>query len=63
MFDDLSHEIWSTAQLMPDEGIENAVQRIVLILESNFNTCFYCGTTTIQGEKGQECPMCGGRPA
>jgi len=63
MFKDLAHEIWSAAQLMPNEGIENGVWRIASILEANFNKCFYCGTPTIRGEKGQECPICGGRPA
>jgi hypothetical protein len=25
--------------------------------------CMWCGTPTQRGEKGQECPKCGGRPA
>lgn len=28
----LAHEIWAAAQLMPSEGIEDGVERIMLIL-------------------------------
>jgi len=30
---DLAHEIWAAAQLLPQEGIEDGVKRIVKILE------------------------------
>ena len=29
----LAHEIWAAAQLMPDEGIEDGVERIIAILK------------------------------
>ena len=32
---DLAHEIWATAQLLPGEGIEDGVERIVDILKPN----------------------------
>lgn len=31
-FNDVAHEVWSAAQLMPGEGIEDAVARIERIL-------------------------------
>ena len=33
---DIAHEIWATAQLMPGEGIEDGVDRIVGVLKENF---------------------------
>lgn len=33
--EDTAHELWAAAQLLPDEGIEDAVKRIMKIL-SNF---------------------------
>jgi hypothetical protein len=30
---DLAHEIWAAAQLLPGEGIEDGVERIIEILE------------------------------
>lgn len=35
-FLDVAHEIWATAQLLPEEGIEDGVHRIVEILKENF---------------------------
>lgn len=32
MLDDLAHEIWSVAQLLPNEGIEDGVERIKNII-------------------------------
>ena len=32
----LAHEIWAAAQVLPDEGIEHAVDRISRILSENF---------------------------
>ena len=31
----LAHEIWATAQLLPGEGIEDGVERIVDLLKPN----------------------------
>jgi len=35
---DLSHEIWAAAQLLPNEGIEDGVERIETILQSALDT-------------------------
>jgi len=32
---EIAHEIWSAAQLLPDDGIEDAVDRIISILNEN----------------------------
>lgn len=32
---DLAHEVWAAAQLMPGEGIEDGVKRVVDILETH----------------------------
>lgn len=32
-FDDLAHEVWAAAQLVPGEGIEDGVDRILEILK------------------------------
>ena len=32
----IAHEIWATAQLLPEEGIEDGVCRIEKILSENF---------------------------
>jgi len=43
--DDISHEIWAAAQLLPGEGIENGVDRINAILQKEFcseNECSGC---------------------
>jgi hypothetical protein len=32
---ELAHEVWAVAQVMPSEGIEDAVSRIVTLLKSN----------------------------
>lgn len=32
----LAHEIWAVAQVLPEEGIEHAVDRISQILFENF---------------------------
>ena len=34
-FEELAHEIFATAQLLPHEGIEDAVKRIIEVLEEN----------------------------
>ena len=34
---DLAHEIWAAAQLLPQEGIEDGVKRIVKIIKENRN--------------------------
>jgi hypothetical protein len=34
-FEGIAHEIFTTAQLLPGEGIEDAVKRIVEVLEEN----------------------------
>lgn len=34
--ENLAHEIWSVAQVLPDEGIEHAVDRIFQLLSKNF---------------------------
>lgn len=34
-FDGMAHEIFATAQLLPGEGIEDAVKRIIEVLEEN----------------------------
>ena len=34
--ENIAHEIWAAAQLLPEEGIEDGVERIVSILEDNF---------------------------
>jgi len=36
MFEGLSHEIWAAAQLLPDEGVVDGVDRIKKILEDVF---------------------------
>ena len=41
--DDISHEIWAAAQLLPGEGIENGVDRINAILQKEF-----CSETDIE---------------
>ena len=33
------------------------------IVEAYVSKCMWCDTPTQLGEKGQECPRCGGRPA
>ena len=63
MWNDLAIEIWAVAQLIPGEGIEDGVERVMEALETNLNRCFYCGEPTQTGDKGQTCPLCGGRPA
>lgn len=35
-FNAIAHEIWATAQLYPNEGIENGVSRIETLLIANF---------------------------
>ena len=34
-FEGIAHEIFATAQLLPGEGIEDAVKRIIEVLEEN----------------------------
>lgn len=50
MLDDISHEIFAAAQLTPNEGIEDAVERISDILNREFlkktnklSSCDWCG--------------------
>ena len=43
--DDISHEIWAAAQLLPGEGIVDGVDRISAILQKEFcseNECSGC---------------------
>ena len=41
--DDISHEIWAAAQLLPGEGIVDGVDRITAILQKEF-----CSETDIE---------------
>jgi hypothetical protein len=32
LFDDIAHEVWAASQLLPNEGVEDGVDRVVGIL-------------------------------
>ena len=52
---DLTHELWAAAQLVPGEGIEDGVERILrILLTRTCNTCFHHYQARVDPATGKE---------